>query len=138
VDLRREACYPARRLEESKVTKERTLEAVDWASRDDTHNVARERRWWSPPSTPFVRGITFQRSGHAIPEVVHLRSPHPRTGGESSQAQEAARPLMCRCSVEALVKLVKFDIDEQVSKNDDRAGRLHVDLNPSTKKEKEA
>jgi hypothetical protein len=40
--------------------------------------------------------------------------------------------------VEALVKLVKFDIDEQVSKNDDRAGRLHVDLNPSTKKEKEA
>jgi hypothetical protein len=65
--------YPGWRLEERiGVTKGNRTEAVDWASLGDTHNVTRERRWWSLPLQLLgVGSISREAVTHTAPSKPH-------------------------------------------------------------------
>jgi hypothetical protein len=54
------------------VTKGNLTEAVDWASLGETHNVTRERRWWSPSFNSWgVGSISSEAVTHSSPSKPH-------------------------------------------------------------------
>jgi hypothetical protein len=81
--------HPSWRLEERiEVTKGNRTEAVDWASLGETHNVTRERRWWSLPESPF-NSWAWDQFPEKRSRTHRHRSPI-QTGGESCQARFVA------------------------------------------------